>query len=67
MKGSAVQLPNERLRLSPSPTSELAAAAMQARADAGLDTQQGDLVIVAVPAGESDRAAEAIARTITEL
>lgn len=66
MKGSAVQVPQERLRLSPAPAAELAAAAMEARADAGLEAQQGDFVVVAVPAGESDVALAAIERAIAD-
>lgn len=57
-------VPSERLRLSPAPTSELAAGAMHAQRRAGLEDAHADFVIVAVPAGESDTAATLVAQAL---
>lgn len=48
-------VPDSRLRLSPAPTDELAAAAMAARADAGAkDGEAVDFIVVAVEAGHGE-------------
>lgn len=50
----------ERLELSRSPTSEIAAAALEAKADVEPDGAGADFVIIAVPRGTVIQAADVI-------
>lgn len=43
-----------RLKMSRAPVAELAAAAIRALEDAGLDAQDADLIVVAVESGRAD-------------
>lgn len=57
----------ERLELSRSPTSELAAAALDAKNEAELDGPGADLIVVAVPRGTVTRVADVIRDALTDV
>lgn len=63
MDHATTTVPVEKLKLSKAPAAEIAAAAMAAQRDAGLD--QADFVIVAVPAGSSDEAHDVVDAALT--
>jgi hypothetical protein len=64
---AAMPVARGRLALSRAPVAELAAAAIRAQEASGLEPQAVDFVVIAMPAGNAEPAALALARAALEL
>lgn len=67
MNTAARFIANRRLRASRAPAAELAGAALAAAEAAGMDLGDTDVIVLVVPRGAGQPAAEAAAEAIVEL